>query len=76
MDPYSVRIRGKYTFDSELPPARFWKKIRNYLIARDIEVELHEHKWQFNFTVKGELDDEDIAAGVRADSCEIKVNLL
>ena len=43
MDPYSVRIRGKYTFDSELPPARFWKKLRNYLNDRDIAAELDEH---------------------------------
>jgi hypothetical protein len=76
MTPYSVRTRGKYTFDSELPPARFWKKLRNYLNERDIEAELHEHKWRFNFTVEGELDDEDIEAGVHADSCEIKVDLL
>ena len=76
MDPYSVRIRGKYTFDSELSPARFWKKLRNYLNERDIKVELDEYKWQFNFTVEGELDDEEIEAGVRADSCEIKVHLL
>ena len=27
MTPYSVRTRGKYTFDSELPPARFWRKL-------------------------------------------------
>ena len=71
-----MRIRGRYTFDSELPPARFWKKLRNYLNERDIEVKLHERKWQFNFTVESELDDEDIEAGVRADSCEIKVHLL
>jgi hypothetical protein len=76
MDPYSGRIRGKYTFDSELTPARFWKKLRNYLNERDIEAKLHEHKWRFNFIVEDELDDEEIEAGVRADSCEIKVNLL
>ena len=76
MDYYSVRTRGKYTFDSELPPARFWKKLRNYLNERDIEVELHERKWQLNFKVKGELDDEEIKAGVPADSCEMRVDLL
>ena len=58
MTPYSVITRGKYTFDSELPPARFWKKLRNYLNERDIEVELDEYKWRFNFTVEDELDDE------------------
>ena len=44
MTPYSVRTRGKYTFDSELSPARFWKKLRNYLLNdRDIAPELDEH---------------------------------
>ena len=76
MDPYSVRIRGRYTFDSELPPARFWKKLRNYLKERDIPAKLHERKWQFNFTVEGKLDDEEIEAGVPADSCEVRVDLL
>ena len=76
MDYYSVRTRGKYTFDSELPPARFWKKLRNYLNERDIEVELHERKWQLNFKVEGELDDEEIKAGVPADSCEMRIDLL
>jgi len=47
MNPYSVRNRGMYHFDSELPPARFLKKLRNYLNERDIEAKLHESKWQF-----------------------------
>ena len=76
MTPYSVRTRGKYTFDSELPPARFWRKLRNYLNERDIAAELDEHLWRFNFTVEDELDDEDIEAGVRADSCVMRVDLL
>ena len=76
MDPFSGRIRLTYFFDSELPPARFWKKLRNYLKERNIKAELSERKWQFNFIVEDELDDEDIKAGVRADSCEIKVHLL
>ena len=76
MEPYSVRNRGRYTFDSELPPARFWKKFRNYLNERDIEVELNELKWQFNFTVEGKLDDEEIEAGVPANSCKVRVDLL
>ena len=50
MDDYSMRTRGKYTFDSELTPARFWRKLRNYLNDRDITAELDEHKWRFNFT--------------------------
>jgi hypothetical protein len=58
MDDYSVRTRGKYTFDSELTPARFWRKLRNYLNDRDITAELDERKWRFNFTFEGELDDE------------------
>ena len=76
MTPYSVRTRGRFTFDSELSPARFWKKLRNYLNDRDIAAKLDEHKWQFNFTVEGELDDEEIEAGVSADSCEMRVDLL
>ncbi len=71
-----MRIRGKFTFDSELPPARFWKKLRNYLNERDIAAELDEYKWRFNFTFEDELDDEEIEAGVRADSCEIRIDLL
>ena len=58
MDDYSVRTRGKYTFDSELKPFDFWKKLRNYLIERDIEVALDERKWRFNFRVEGERNDE------------------
>ena len=76
MTPYSVRTRGKYTFDSELPPARFWKKLRNYLNDRDIAAELDEHYWRFTFRVEDELDDEDIEAGVHADSCAMRVDLL
>jgi hypothetical protein len=76
MTPYSVRTRGRYTFDSELPPARFWKKLRDYLNERNIEAKLDEHKWRFNFTVEDELDDEGIEAGVPADSCEMRVDLL
>ena len=53
-----MRTRGKYTFDSELTPARFWRKLRNYLNDRDITAELDERKWRFNFTFEGELDDE------------------
>ena len=71
-----MRTRGKYTFYSELPPARFWKKLRNYLKERDIKFELNELKWQVNFTVEGKLDDEEIEAGVPADSCEVRVDLL
>ena len=76
MTPYSMRTRGKFTFDSELPPARFWRKLRNYLGERDIATELDENKWRFNFTVEDELDDEEIEAGVPADSCEMRVDLL
>ena len=76
MDPYSVRNRGRNTFDSEQSPARFWKKLRNYLSERDLKVELNERKWQFNFEVEGKLDDEEIEAGVPADSCEVRVDLL
>ena len=76
MTPYSVRTRGKFTFDSELPPARFWKKLRNYLNERDIAAELDEHKWRVNFTVEDELDDEDIDAGASANTCDIRIDLL
>jgi hypothetical protein len=76
MTPYSERTRGKYTFDSELSPARFWKKLKNYLNGRDIDAVLHESKWQFKFTVEGELDDEEIEASVSADFCEVRVDLL
>ena len=58
MTRYSLKTRGRFTFDSELSPARFWKKLRNYLNERDITAELDEHKWRFNFTVKAELDGE------------------
>ena len=58
MDRYSGRTRGKYTFDSDLPPARIWNKLRNYLNDRDITAELDERKWRFNFTVEDEFDDE------------------
>ena len=51
MTRYSLETRGRFTFDSELSPARFWMKLRNYLIERDITAELDEHKWRFNFTV-------------------------
>ena len=53
-----MRTRGQYTFDSELKPARFWRKLRNYLIERDIEVALDERKWRFTFRVEGERNDE------------------
>ena len=76
MTRYSMKTKGQYTFNCELPPARFWKKLRNYLNERDIAAELHDLKWQFNFKVGGELDDEEIKVGVPADSCEIRVDLL
>ena len=38
--------------------------------------ELDEHYWRFNFRVEDELDDEEIEAGVLADSCEMRVDLL
>jgi len=76
MDPYSVRTRGRFSFDSELSPARFWRKLRNYLNERDIEANLDESKWRFNFKVEDELDDKEIEAGVPADSCEMRVDLL
>jgi len=76
MDPYSVRTRGDFHFDSELKPARFWEKLSNYLVERAITTELDERKWRINFTVEDELDNEEIEAGVPADSCEMRVDLL
>jgi len=77
MDPYNVRTRGRFTFDSELKPARFWRKLKNYLKEeRKIEANLDESKWRFNFTVKDELNAEDIEEGVTADSCEMRIDLL
>ena len=58
MTRYSLKTRGRFSFDSKLSPARFWKKLRNYLFERDIAAQLDEHKWRFNFTVKAELDGE------------------
>ena len=73
MDPYSEKIRVRDTFDSALTPARFWRKLRNYLNERDIEANLDESKWRFNFTVTNELEIEE---GVPADSCEMRIDLL
>jgi hypothetical protein len=76
MTPYSMQTRGEFTFDCKLSPTRFWKKLRKYLNERDIAAELDENKWQFHFKVEGELDNEETKAGVPADSCEIRVDLL
>ncbi len=58
MTRYSLETRGRFTFDSELSPSSFWKKLRSYLYQKDIAAELDEHKWRFNFKVIGELNDE------------------
>ena len=31
MNPYSDRTRGEHTFDTELSPARFWRRLNRYL---------------------------------------------
>jgi hypothetical protein len=54
MTPYSARTKGTYTFDTELPPTRFWNKLKSYL---NMKPELDEHKWRINFTVEDDLDD-------------------
>ena len=62
---------------TEYSPRRFVNKLKEYLKeSKDVIAEVSETQWQVNFNIERELDDEEIENGVKADSCDIRVELL
>ena len=75
--PYNNLTKGLFMLFTEYSPRRFVNKLKEYLKeSKDVIAEVSETQWQVNFNIERELDDEEIENGVKADSCDIRVELL
>ncbi len=62
---------------TEFSPQSFVRRLVEYLKeSKDVIAEVSETQWQVTFTIESELDDQEKQKGVKADSCDIRVDLL